>query len=54
MIRRLAENSKLLVITHNRETMNQCDVLYGSYIFRGEGSSKLLSIKFDDATEYAK
>lgn len=53
MIRRLAENSKLLVITHNRETMNQCDVLYGVTL-GGEGSSKLLSIKFDDATEYAK
>ncbi len=53
MIRKLAENSKLLVITHNRETMNQCDVLYGVTIGT-EGSSKLLSIKFDEATEYAK
>ncbi|MEA4910679.1 Chromosome partition protein Smc [bioreactor metagenome] len=53
MVRRLAEKSKLLVITHNRETMNQCDVLYGVTI-GSEGSSKLLSIKFDQATEYAK
>ncbi len=53
MVRRLSENSKLLVITHNRETMNQCDVLYGVTI-GVEGSSKLLSIKFDEATEYAK
>ncbi len=53
MIKKLAEKSKLLVITHNRETMNQCDVLYGVTI-GAEGSSKLLSIKFDEATEYAK
>lgn len=53
MVRRLAENSKLLVITHNRETMNQCDVLYGVTV-GAEGCSKLLSIKFDEATEYAK
>ena len=53
MIRKLAEKSKLLVITHNRETMNQCDVLYGVTV-GAEGCSKLLSIKFDEATEYAK
>lgn len=53
MVRRLAEKSKLLIITHNRETMNQCDVLYGVTI-GSDGSSKLLSIKFDDATQYAK
>ena len=53
MIKRLAENSKLLVITHNRETMNQCNVLYGVTV-GGEGCSKLLSIKFEDATQYAK
>lgn len=53
MIRRLSEKSKLLVITHNRETMNQCDVLYGVTIGQ-DGSSKLLSIKFDEATAYAK
>lgn len=53
MIKKLSEKSKLLVITHNRETMNQCDVLYGVTI-GGEGCSKLLSIKFDEATEFAK
>jgi chromosome segregation protein len=53
MIQKLSEKSKLLVITHNRETMNQCDVLYGVTV-GAEGCSKLLSIKFEDATEYAK
>lgn len=53
MVRRLAERSKLLVITHNRETMNQCDVLYGVTV-SAEGCSKLLSIRFDEAVDYAK
>ena len=43
MLERLAEKSKLLVITHNRETMNHCDVLYGVTL-GVDGASKLLSI----------
>ncbi len=53
MVRKLSERSKLLVITHNRETMNQCDVLYGVTV-GAEGCSKLLSIRFDEAVDYAK
>ena len=53
MIVKLSKTSKLLVITHNRETMQQCDVLYGVTI-GAEGSSKLLSIKFDQAKEYVQ
>lgn len=46
MLSKLAEKSRLLVITHNRETMNECDVLYG--ITMGtDGASKILSLKFD-------
>jgi chromosome segregation protein len=45
MLARLAEKSKLLVITHNRETMNHCDMLYGVTI-GADGASKLLSINF--------
>lgn len=48
MIQRLAEKSKLLVITHNRETMNHCDMLYGVTI-GVDGGSKLLSIDFKQA-----
>jgi chromosome segregation protein len=48
MLKRLAENSKLLVITHNRETMNHCDMLYGVTI-GVDGGSKLLSINFKEA-----
>jgi chromosome segregation protein len=46
MLGRLSEKSRLLVITHNRETMNECDVLYGVTMGQ-EGFSRLLSIKFD-------
>jgi chromosome segregation protein len=53
MLQRLAEKSKLLVITHNRETMNHCDMLYGVTI-GVDGSSKLLSINFKDAQGYAQ
>ena len=48
MLQRLSEKSKLLVITHNRETMNHCDMLYGVTI-GVDGSSKLLSIDFKKA-----
>lgn len=53
MLQRLSEKSKLLVITHNRETMNHCDMLYGVTI-GVDGGSKLLSIDFKQAEGYAK
>lgn len=46
LLAKLAEKSRLLVITHNRETMNQCDILYGITL-GGDGGSRILSIKFD-------
>ncbi len=46
LLQKLAQKSRLLVITHNRETMNQCDVLYGVTL-GGDGASRMLSIKFD-------
>lgn len=48
MLQRLAQNSKLLVITHNRETMNYCDMLYGVTL-GVDGGSRLLSIDFKQA-----
>jgi chromosome segregation protein len=53
MLRSLAEKSKLLVITHNRETMNHCDMLYGVTLGM-DGGSKLLSIQFKEAENYVK
>ena len=48
MLRELGKKTQLIVITHNRETMKAADVLYG-VTMGGDGISKLLSIKFEEA-----
>lgn len=47
LLQRLAKNSRLLVVTHNRETMNKSDILYG-ITMGNDGCSRILSIKFED------
>ncbi len=49
----LAHQTQFITITHNRETMAQSSMLYG-VTMGDDGISKLLSIKFDQATAYAK
>ncbi|MFT5036515.1 MAG: chromosome segregation ATPase [Candidatus Azotimanducaceae bacterium] len=53
MIQALAEKSQLILITHNRETMGRAGILYG-VTMSGDGVSKLLSVKFDEAVAVAK
>lgn len=53
MLEKLSKHSELIVVTHNRETMSRAGVLYGVTI-GADGSSKLLSVKFDEATRIAK
>lgn len=53
MLESLSAYSNLVVITHNRETMSRANVLYG-ITMGGEGISKMLSVKFDEAAAYAK
>jgi len=53
MIEALAKKSQLILITHNRETMSQAVILYG-VTMAGDGVSKLLSVKLDDAVSVAK
>src|SRR6185503_7431308 len=53
MLERLAEYSQLIVVTHNRETMSRAGILYGVTI-GGNEASKLLSVKFEEATQIAK
>ncbi len=49
----LAHQTQFVTISHNRETMAQSTMLYG--VTMGDDSvSKILSLKFDQATEYAK
>ncbi len=53
MLENLSKLSHLIVITHNRETMSRTNVLYG-VTMGADGTSKLLSVKFDEAASYAK
>ena len=53
MIEILSKYSSLITVTHNRETMSRADVIYGVTI-GADGGSKLLSIKFSEAENYAK
>lgn len=53
MLEKLSKHSQLIVVTHNRETMSRAGVLYGVTI-GANGASKLLSVKFDEATQIAK
>ncbi len=53
MIQALAEKSQLILITHNRETMSRAGILYG-VTMGGDGVSKLLSVKLEDAVAVAK
>ncbi|MBI2100819.1 MAG: AAA family ATPase [Candidatus Vogelbacteria bacterium] len=53
MVEALAKETQLILITHNRETMSRADVIYG-ITMGADGVSRLLSIKFDEAVEYAK
>jgi chromosome segregation protein len=53
MLEKLSEHSQLIVVTHNRETMSRAGILYGITV-GADGTSKLLSVKFDEATAIAK
>ncbi len=53
MIKSLSEKSQLVLITHNRETMSRAHILYG-VTMGGDGVSKTLSIKLEDAVQVAK
>lgn len=53
MVKALSAHSQLILITHNRETMNVAGVLYG-ITMGSDGVSKLLSVNFEEATSYAK
>ncbi len=52
ILKELKQHTQFIVITHNRETMRQADILYG-VTMQDEGVSKLLSLKFEAATEMA-
>ena len=53
MIESLSQQSELIIITHNRETMSRAGALYG-VTMNADGASRLLSIIFDEAVRVAK
>lgn len=53
MIENLSQSSQLILITHNRETMARANILYG-VTMGNDGTSKLLSVHFDEAVKVAK
>ncbi|MBI3685559.1 AAA family ATPase [Candidatus Azambacteria bacterium] len=53
ILTQLKDHTQFVVITHNRETMRQADILYG-VTMQEDGISKLLSLKFEAAKEIAQ
>ncbi len=53
LLKDLSAKTQLVVITHNRITMQRAGVLYGVTLGR-EGTSHIISLKFEEAAEYAK
>lgn len=53
IIENLAKCSQLILITHNRETMSRAQIIYG-ITMGGDGISKILSVRFDEAVRVAK
>ena len=53
MLNKLSNSTQLIVVTHNRETMSRASILYG-VTMQGDGVSKVLSVKFDEAVAIAK
>lgn len=51
ILKELAKKTQLVVITHNRETMQCAGVLYG-VTMGSDGASRLLSLKLENAEEY--
>jgi chromosome segregation protein len=49
----LSSQTQFITITHNRETMTLADILYG-VTMGDDGVSKLLSVRLDQAKQYAK
>jgi chromosome segregation protein len=53
MVEALSKKSQLAIITHNRETMSHAGILYG-VTMGGDGVSKILSVKLEEAVKVAK
>ena len=50
MIQEFAEKSQMIVITHNKSTMEKADIMYG-VTMQEPGISKLVSVKLSAVAE---
>ncbi len=53
MLQDLSKRTQLILVTHNRETMNSAGILYG-VTMGSDGISRLLSVKLEEAATYAR
>lgn len=53
IIDELSNHTQFIIVTHNRATMDMARVLYG-VTMGDDGVSKMLSVKLEEATEYAR
>jgi chromosome segregation protein len=52
IVSELSQQTQFVIITHNRATMEKANILYG-VTMGADGVSNLLSVKFEEAQEYA-
>jgi chromosome segregation protein len=50
LLRELSENTQFIVITHNRNTVQAADVIYGVTMGR-DTASQVISLKLDEVSE---
>lgn len=53
LVKKFSKHTQFIVVTHNRVTMQEADILYG-VTMDDAGVSKILSLKLEDAKEVAK
>ena len=50
MLRELAENTQFVVVTHNRNTVQAADVIYG-VTMGSDSASQVVSLKLDEVSK---
>ena len=50
LLRELSENTQFIIVTHNRNTVQVADVIYGVTMGR-DSVSQVLSVKLDEVSE---
>ncbi len=53
LLEQLAKKTQLIIVTHNRHTMQRAGILYG-VTMSGDGISRVISLKLEEAKEFAQ